>query len=423
MKNTLAAALHQPTTMDEHLDSIHQADSPDVAIGRIKAIAANSNRLPAAQVLKILESALPREVRSNPQRRGVIQALKRAIAQAKKAAPDTKLPEAASLIVNTSIDDAKSSLRNMTPSPESITTLEAAIVHEETHSKRASLLMLMRSKLSKFKQELPGTGSSAKASATAEVTDAQPRNPAWDAARDTAAQLRTMGRLYLRGRTRLGMILAQLKQEHCRVGAGRPKKNSPDSGELIPWNELVQQETGYSRQSADVFIRLFEATKAKLKNSKKLAIPSAVKKDALVLFQSENPLSLTEAQWEIVDQVIASLTDGETEATLMQELGIIPKPKAMPKGGAEKNPSTSTQSTAGQLAFHFCEAFVAPLINARTSPDYEKMLMALPTTSTEEQPLSLATLEAEARALIADIERVKSSTIKPAKGRTIPALS
>jgi hypothetical protein len=246
-------------------------------------------------------------------------------------------------------------------------------------------------------------------SSAPEITTDSPRNPAWDTARETAATLRAMGRLYLRGQVKLGMILAGLKKEHGMVGSGRRNK-VPDSGTLMTWAELVEQETGYSRQSADVFIRLFEATGAKLKTSKKLALPGAAKNDALAIFRCENPLTLTEDQWILVDDVIGTLTDGETQASLMRELGILPKPAPMPvKKGDPKQPD---ERTAGQLAFHFFDGLGASLINTRMSPDYQKLLHALPLHSTEEQPLSLTTLETEARALVADIERIKADAAK-----------
>jgi hypothetical protein len=249
-----------------------------------------------------------------------------------------------------------------------------------------------------------------------EITTDSPRNPAWDTARETAATLRAMGRLYLRGQVKLGMILAGLKKEHGITNGKRPS-TLPESGKVtLTWPEIVEQETGYSRQSADVFIRLFEATGAKLKTSKKLALPAPAKKDALAIFRSENPLTLTEEQWHLVDDVIGTLTDGETQASLMRELGILPKPLPMPvKKGDPKKPD---ERTAGQLAFHFFDGLGSSLINTRMSPDYQKLLHALPLHSTEEQPLSLTTLETEARALLADIERAKADAakhVRPAK--------
>lgn len=318
-----------------------------------------------------------------------------------------KLPESASWLLNAGADDMSRRLKAMTGTPEEIAALEAAIAHEEAKpklSRRSSRLKPIQAKLSQLRKAAPST--------LAEVTDAAPRDPAWDSARETADQIRTAGRLFLRGQVRLGMILSGLKKAHGIERGCFGKNRTPDSGDLISWPDLVLRETGYSRQSADVFIRLYESTKAKLKGSRKLSLPAPAKKDALVLFQTENPLTLTPDQWAQVDQVIASLTDGETQTSLMQELGILPKPKPMPKGGADKNPPADPEQTAGQLAFHFFDGLGSALINTRMNPDYLKLLHALPIHSTEEHQLTLTTLETEARSLLADIERIKSDAAK-----------
>jgi hypothetical protein len=222
--------------------------------------------------------------------------------------------------------------------------------------------------------------------------------------------------MFVRGQVKLGMLLAGLKKAHG-VHRGRPEKNSAESAHLIPWAQIVQDETGFSRKSGDEFIRLFEATKVKLKKATTLDLPEDLAKDALVLFQTENALALSAEQWTQVDDLIGTLTSGETQASLMQQLGVLAKPAKMPtKTGTKDQPA---EPSAGQLAFHFFDGVAAPLINARTNPDYKLYLLALPLTSDAEHPLSLATLKAEARALIADIEEAEQANAKPAKGKVI----
>ncbi|RYD19920.1 MAG: hypothetical protein EOP88_17175 [Verrucomicrobiaceae bacterium] len=254
---------------------------------------------------------------------------------------------------------------------------------------------------------------------TVEVVEENPRDPRFDLFRLVDAQTTLAARLFLRGQVKLGMILIHLKKEFGRP-EGRPAKNSADSAKFLPWDKLVEQETGYSRRQTDEFIRLFEGTRAKLKKQKKLNLPAVAKKDAIVLFQTENPLALSEQEWEQVDAVIGSLTTGETQAGLLQHLKLAASPAKMPKPGKDTEEDGEAEvPTAGQLAFHFFDGVAAPLINARTSPDYRMLLMALPSESTEEGMLSLATLEAEARAFLADIEEAKQATAKPARGRAV----
>jgi hypothetical protein len=258
----------------------------------------------------------------------------------------------------------------------------------------------------------------AQATAPVEVTTEAPKDPAWDAVRETTRQMTGHGRMFLRCQVRLGMLLHNLKKAHG-YHPGQPKKYSPDSGEYLPWPDLVKRESGYSRQSADVFINLYEASIKKLKTSKKLDLPAPVKKDALAIFRTDSALTLTEEQWETVDTVISSVTDGETQKSLLQHLKLVPEPTSMPKRGEEVTKSQQEEVTAGQLAFHFFGAVASPLINARSNPDYKKLLMALPTDSTEDAPLSLSTLEAEFRAALADIEEIKIANLKAARGRTV----
>jgi hypothetical protein len=253
--------------------------------------------------------------------------------------------------------------------------------------------------------------------ATVEVTTDAPKDPAWDVVRDTTRQMAAHGRMFLRCQVRLGMLFSNLKKAHG-YREGRPAKNSAESAEFLPWEKLVERESGYSRRSADIFIQLYEASVKKLKTGKKLDLPAEAKRQALTLFKADCALTLTEEQWETVDSVIGSLTDGETQQSLMRHLKLIPTPAPMPKPPGKSEPDPD-QPTAGQLAFHFFGAVASPLINARSNPDYKKLLMALPVDSSEESPLSLSTLASEARAFLADIEEITTANLKAARGRTV----
>lgn len=231
----------------------------------------------------------------------------------------------------------------------------------------------------------------------------------WDTVRETVGKVKQLGRVYLYGQVWLGWQLSVMKESFSHGG---DRRSSGQNVHLKSWAETCEEETGLQRKTADRLIALFEATKAKLKRLK----GPIVTRGTLIIFERENPLSISEEDHGDLLEIIASLCEGETQASLMQELGIIPKPKNMPKGtkgGKDDEP------TAGQLAFHFFEAMVAPLINSRTNPDYRTLLYALPVTSDEDHPLSLATIEAECRAMLADIEDAKKASAKPAKGRVV----
>jgi|GEM_PF-4778123 len=240
--------------------------------------------------------------------------------------------------------------------------------------------------------------------------------PAWNQVREIAGQLRSMGRLYLRGQVRLGMLLAALKKEHGNTNAGGRGGDRKSMGRICPligWADLVERETGFSRRSADEFIRLFESTKEKLRKAKS-TLPEALRKDALVLFNSANPLSIDAEHWAIIEEVIASLTTGETQASLMVELGVLPKPRAMPTGGGGAHPKLGS-SDERQMAFVFFDMAFAPIFNARQTSDWQALLYELPAYSTSEDLISLDTLANECRAVLADIAQVQADQAKAAK--------
>lgn len=239
--------------------------------------------------------------------------------------------------------------------------------------------------------------------------------PEWATVRTTLATVRDLGRRYLYGQVWLGWQLATLKISHDSVGSGR-RKESGQSGHFKSWAETVEAETGLPRRTADRLISLFDATKAKLKRVKSPIIA----RGTLIVFERENPLLVPDDERNDLMDIIASLCDGETQASLMQELGVIPKPKPMPKGGGVPKPH-DPEETAGQLAFMFFSEIASGMVNTRTNPDYKKLLLALPLYSDSEHPLSLATLRAETEALLADIKEAEKAATTPAQGRVIKA--
>jgi hypothetical protein len=233
----------------------------------------------------------------------------------------------------------------------------------------------------------------------------------WDTLRAGIAQVKSIGKTYLMGQCWLGWQLSTLKKQHG-VREGRPSKNSANLAEFRTWSELVRDETGLSDRTADRFIKLFEATLAKLKRTKGALIGKA----ALLAFEREDPLTVLQDDANELREIIASLCDGETQGSLMQELGIVPKVTIPTNPGGERK---KLDCTAGQLAFFFFETIAAPMTSARMNPDYKMMLLSLPMHPTEEIPVSLVTLEAETRAMLADIEEAKATHAKAARGRTL----
>jgi len=244
--------------------------------------------------------------------------------------------------------------------------------------------------------------------ALAEVVTAGPADPAWEGIRQTIAAVRATGRAYLFGQAWLGWQLATLKKSHGAVGSGR-RKESRQVGDFRPWAQIVKDEAGFSDRTADRFIQIFEATKAKLKRAKKGATVNAT---ALALFQSENPLALPPEQREALQDVIASLCDGETQASLMEELNVVPTPAAPPAGAKAKRQAKESDE---QLAFHFFDGPASAICRARAAADYKKLLYMLPATTDEEGKVSLVFLRDEVAAMLEDVNEALAKHAKPAR--------
>jgi len=236
-------------------------------------------------------------------------------------------------------------------------------------------------------------------------------DPSWETIRQTILAVRSAGRLYLFGQCWLGWQLATLKK-HYRVREGRPTKNSANLAEFQTWPEIVRNETGFSDRTADRFIQLFDAVQAKCKRlarSDKTS-PAAEK---LALFRDSNPLDLPPDQREALQEIIASLCDGETQAHLMRELAVLPPPNLPPVG--PKTRSKEPDLTPQQLAFAFFDHPVNVIMTTRACRDYQNLLHCLPVTTTEDGKVSLVLLRAEIAAMLEDIESAIAKQAKPAK--------
>ena len=145
---------------------------------------------------------------------------------------------------------------------------------------------------------------------------------------------------------------------------------------------------------------------------------SPEQKAALALLKSGNPLAVTDAERAPLRDVISSLCVGETQGSLMQELGVVPTP-AMPVKAAKQKPEEEKLSDA-ELALHHWETAASALFKAREG-NGSKLLHVLPPVSSEPGQLSLTFLLAEAEAFAADVKAALAAHAKPAKGTATAA--
>jgi hypothetical protein len=249
---------------------------------------------------------------------------------------------------------------------------------------------------------------------TSEVTDQHPQDPSWDNARAALLTLRRTGRTYVYLQAWFGWHLATKKAEHRAAGGGRggDRKSKSQVSPLIPWGEKVLAETGLPQRTADRFILLHEAFKTKLKRVAGKAKKGSKEALALSLFENANPLALPTEKLEQLQEIAASLCDGDTQGSLMQELGIVPEPKTITQAAksAQKEPPADEQT-----AFAFWRSHATAIVDARSSG--VKALYLLPVESDDPEKPGLRFLQAETAALLQEIESAIATHAKPAKAK------
>jgi hypothetical protein len=233
-------------------------------------------------------------------------------------------------------------------------------------------------------------------------------DPRWQSVREGLGTLRELGRSFLEAQAWLGWYLACLKKDHG-VQSGRPKKNSASLAEFRPWPELVREKTDLSDRTADRFIQLYEATMAKLKRGK-----TPEQKAALAILKSGNPLAVPDDQRGPLRDVIASLCVGETQASLLEELKVVPTPAMPAKTPAKKD--SAEQADEAELARHHWETVASAIFKAREG-NGPKLLHLLPPVSSEPGQLSLTLIHDEAAAFLEDVKAALAAHAKPAKAK------
>ena len=132
MSGTLTSALKKPATLAEQIESICVGTSYIQANSRIKVILKNEDGYATEQLREIFESAKAREVRSNPQRRAVIQALRNAIKKLPKdavPAPPSKLKRGKAKEVSVEVVANKEAV--LTDASKALEKLRVVIVKHE----------------------------------------------------------------------------------------------------------------------------------------------------------------------------------------------------------------------------------------------------------------------------------------------------
>ena len=232
----------------------------------------------------------------------------------------------------------------------------------------------------------------------------------WQTVRTAMDAVKTAGQTYLLGQVWLGWQLAILKEDHGAFGSGRRSK--VDTVATLTWGEIVEQETGLNKRTADRLIQLFDATKAKLKRTN----GALVTKTCLLAFERENPLTIIDEESTELRSVIASLCDGETQKSLLSELKVIAPPKPLLGGDTSqhRNPD-APPLTVETMAFNFFAPLSTSIHKLVHLPDLSAYLVALPIEDDDEMTLTLSSMERQYQQLIDEVKAAKKAKLSSLK--------
>lgn len=235
---------------------------------------------------------------------------------------------------------------------------------------------------------------------------------AWEAARQAILATRSAGRNYLLSQVMLGWQIFTLKNAYGSSGSGR-RKESRQVGDFMTWSKRVQKELGIPDRTADRLISMYEAVRAKIQRlqaQKKLPGDQATTSLSLLagsyfsLHTAGSPKDI-----EFVTDVVASLVDGETQMSLLGELGITPEPPKMPKGGLR---GSGPGGDPEQIAFAFFNAHISPIFRMRATGDYKTMLGLLPVSTDDPKTPSIRLMLDEVNALRAELQATLDAKMK-----------
>lgn len=252
-------------------------------------------------------------------------------------------------------------------------------------------------------------------------------DPAWDNARLYYRAVRTTGRQFIVAQICLGWELSNKKKELGFVngnlhGANQHGRAAQVGQPSKSWQEYLHAEIdpGLSRQTADRLIQTFLGFCEKCPKKLRVTFETGGKR-SLITTLSKPPTSLTAKERQTIETAISKCSDGETQRSLLEELNLVKVHKALTGGdtsGSKKDKPTDAE-LMGQLAFKFFQPIAEGLHSLRTNLDREAYLHTIPITSSDEDEISLTTLENDLDAALHDVRAAKKARMKPATGKVI----
>ena len=270
-----------------------------------------------------------------------------------------------------------------------------------------------------------------RASATTELGLVVPANvkvitkpdPAWDNARLYFRLVRVKGQEFIASQIMLGWELSNCKKalgfvngnnQHGRVGELRQPSKT--------WEQYLHDEidANLPRRTADDIINTFLGFCEKCPKKLRINFESG-KKQPLISIFSEPPSSLTEKDRKTIETAITKASDGETQRSLLEALRLVKVHVALTGGdtSGSKKDKPSDAELMGQLAFKFVKLITKELQTFRGDKDRDAYLATLDIISSDEDAISLTTLEANLEAALNTVRAAKNAKLKQAKGKVI----
>jgi len=247
-------------------------------------------------------------------------------------------------------------------------------------------------------------------------------HPAWDNARQYLTGIQQAFRLSIAGQVLLGMELMSLKKD-LGFTHGSQTRFSP-SGQSVhledskprTWSEWVTAELGISYKTADRMILMFDATRSRLKKIGHTGdLPGGTKKLAHII--DSRPATLAQEDRDRLAAAVDKITDGATQADLLEELRLVKRRVPPPDTTGQNNRKPPTDDPIEQMAFTFWLSAGNEIMGLRSHGS--QFLNMLPVESSDPERPSLRILREETAALLSDIDAAIDANLKPAKGRSL----
>jgi hypothetical protein len=203
------------------------------------------------------------------------------------------------------------------------------------------------------------------------------------------AELKSATRRSLSAQILLGKELSSLKRKLGFLGSGRREKESRQIGDFKSWDQYCQGELGIPDRTADRYVQCYEAAlkRAKVRKSNEpeacrlLEIPAA---------------ELTGDELERLATCVDRLVDQDTQAGLLEELGIVKPSKKLEGGDTSAAAKPARHMTMGEWATETFQRIPREfdelersIFRIKDAPDYRILLQELDLDSPEDGAISL----------------------------------